>query len=177
MGRKYLSWIAVLLLAMTGLGGCAATVPTEALAMHPQTLAQRQLQTRRFATTDEATVLSACAGLLQDLGFNIESSETRLGLIVGSKDRDATDPGQVVTAIAIAVLFGAEVPIETHQNIAVSIVTHPGGNDMAVRVTFQRIVWNNHNQVSRLEQLNDPEMYQGFFDKLSKAIFLEAQEI
>ncbi|MFG0252082.1 MAG: hypothetical protein ACF8NJ_04325 [Phycisphaerales bacterium JB038] len=145
--------------------------------MNPQTLETRQLQTRKYETTDEAEILSACAGLLQDLGFNLDASETKLGLIVGSKSRDATEAGQVVGAVVVAALFGVNTPVDSHQTIRASIVTRPVYEATAVRVTFNRVVWNTDGRVSRLEALDDAEMYQGFFEKLSKAVFLEAQEI
>ena len=47
----------------------------------------------------------------------------------------------------------------------------------AVRITFQRIVYTNKGFISRSEPLGTPEIYQEFFDKLSKALFLEAQQI
>ncbi len=77
----------------------------------------------------------------------------------------------------MATLFGADVPIDRNQKFRASIVTHPSGGEIAVRVTFQRIVWNDYGQISCLELIEDPEVYQEFFDKLSKAVFLEAHEI
>jgi len=52
-------------------------------------------------------ILSAVAAVLQDLGFNLDESETKLGVVVASKDRDAVEAGQVVGAIVMAALFGA----------------------------------------------------------------------
>ena len=48
-------------------------------------LAQRQLQTRRFDTTDEQKILKTCAALLQDTGFTIDESEAKLGIMIASK--------------------------------------------------------------------------------------------
>lgn len=164
-------------LALAFTSGCAATIPKEALALEETSLERRQLQIRRFDTTDEKKILIASAGLLQDLGFTIDTSETSLGLVVGSKDRDATEPGQVAGAIAYAILTGAVLPIDKNQKILASIVARPTQGQTAVRVTFQRIVWNTSGQITRLEPLDEPEMYQEFFSKLSKAVFLEAHEI
>jgi len=157
--------------------GCSTSIPRSALAMTPETLEERQLQTRRFDTTDEARILSACAGLLQDLGFAIESSETDLGLIVASKNRDATNTGQVVGSVLMAALFGVATPVDDYQKIRASIVTHPGTGGIHVRVTFQRAIWNTDGKISRLERIDDAEIYRQFFEKLSKAVFLEAHEI
>ncbi len=170
--------VAWMLACMVLIGvGCSSTIPKSALAMSPQALEVRQMQTRRYATMDEAKLLSASAGLLQDLGFSIDKSETKVGLISGSKDRDAKDAGQVVGAVLVAALFGVSTPIDDHQKIRASVVTHPSMGATNVRVTFQRVVWNTDGRISRLEQLDDPEMYQEFFSKLSKSVFLEGHEI
>jgi hypothetical protein len=65
------------------------------------------------------------------------------------------------------------------QVIKASVITKPSldGKKTVVRVTFQRIVWNMANQINRVESIKDPIMYQKFYEALSKAIFLEAQQI
>ncbi|MBL7130974.1 MAG: hypothetical protein ISS45_06210 [Candidatus Omnitrophica bacterium] len=175
----------VFILSLT-LVGCTATYPKDFLKLSPDSLKYRQLQTKRYDTQNEEEIIAASAGVLQDLGFTLDDSETELGLVVGSKARDATDAGQVVLA-TFATLLGAlggsssnafEM-IDSVQKIRVSIVTKPSldGSKTLVRVTFQRIVWNKQGDISRMETLNDPELYQGFFERLSKSIFLEAHEI
>ena len=69
-------------------------------------------------------LLSAAAGVLQDLGFNIDESETKLGVIVASKDRSAVTATQVAGAVAMA-LLGAYMPVDKTQKIRVSLVTRP----------------------------------------------------
>ena len=171
---------AVLAVGLLVVAGCQQKIPKEALQLTHESLAQRQAQTRRYDTSDENMLLSASAAVLQDLGFNLDESETKLGLVVASKDRDATEAGQVIAAIFIAALFGAPVPIDRRQKIRASLVTKPfgeTGDQMSVRITFQRIVWNDQGQVSKTEALTEPEIYQEFFSKLSKSVFLEAHKI
>ncbi|MEI8393959.1 MAG: hypothetical protein WCF85_04430 [Rhodospirillaceae bacterium] len=165
-------------LAVGLLAGCQTAIPPEALKLSQESLQLRQLQSRRFDTAEESKLLVASSNLLQDLGFTLEESDTKVGVLVGSKDRDATESGQVAGAIMMAVLFGANMPVDTNQKIRASLVTRPNGpNQTTVRVTFQRTVWNNHNQISKIEGLVEPKMYQEFFDKLSQSVFLTANSI
>jgi hypothetical protein len=157
---------------------CQHRIPEDALALSPESLRDRQLQTRIFETNDEKMLLTASAALLQDLGFTIDESEVALGLIHSERERDVTNKGEVVGKIILGLLFGAPPTWDTRQRVVASLVTKPiDEKRIAVRVTFQHIVWNNQNQVTRLEQINDPEIYQEFFAKLSKSVFLTAHEI
>lgn len=162
------------------MAACQTRIPDAALQLTHESLEQRQLQTRRFDTTDQENLLSASAAVIQDLGFNLDESEAKVGLIVASKDRDATEAGQVVGAILVAAIFGVSTPVDTKQKIRVSLVVRPYGEDAkssAVRVTFQRVVWNSENRISKMETLDDLKLYQEFFSKLSKSVFLEAHNI
>jgi hypothetical protein len=164
---------------------CAGHIPKDALLFKPDTLARRQLQTRRFDTPDEAKVLSVCAGLLQDLGFILDASEPEVGVVVGSKQRSAIEGGQVTAKVLVLLatsVVGAPVnlPIDERQTFRASVVSRRTGeqqSQVAVRVTFQRIVWNDQHAISKLEALDEPEHYQKFFEMLSKALFLEAQDL
>ncbi len=162
------------------LTGCIPSIPKEALQLSAESLKDRQLQTRRYETEDEGKLLSASARLLQDLGFNIDESESKLGVIAASKNRSAVRAGQVVASVFFALLTGVAMPIDRNQRMRASVITRPLGEEgrgTAVRVTFQRIVWNDKNQITKMERLNDPKIYQEFFAKLSKAVFLEAHEL
>ena len=141
---------------------------------------------KQYDTQDEKEIIAACAGVLQDLGFSLDDSESDLGLIVGSKNRDATDAGQVTLAtmsVILSALGGgtsdAFSRIDKTQKIRASIVSKPSldGSKIVVRVTFQRIVWNARGDVSRMETLKDQSLYSGFFERLSKSVFLEAHSI
>ena len=76
------------------LTGC--TVHTDHLyVLNENYLQERQQQTRRFETKDEELILSSSAQVLQDLGFTLTESETKMGLLTASKERDAKNGGQL----------------------------------------------------------------------------------
>jgi hypothetical protein len=161
------------------LAGCAAVTLDKDLNLTPEMFAQRQMQTRRFDTTDEQKILKTCAALLQDTGFNIDESETKLGILTASKERDATDAAQWAVFIVGAV-FGVTIPPDKDQIMKAFVTTRPAGTDgkqVAVRVVFERTVFDTEHRLKKIEALNDPKMYQSFFEKLSKALFLEAHDI
>jgi hypothetical protein len=153
---------------------------SDVLKLEPESMAQRQLQTRKYKTTAEDKIINACVSVLQDSGFTVENTDAKLGTILASKQREAVESGQVAGAIIIAVIFGVAIPIDKNQSMFASIVVSPAAsekNASLVRITFSRLVWNDRGAVSKAERLEDPEVYQTFFTKLSKGLFLEAQSI
>ncbi len=141
---------------------------------------------RQYDTTNEEQILTAVAGVLQDLGFNLDNSETKLGFVAASKKADAKSKGQITGAIfldVLAAMGGGQgnnmAQCDKSQVVKASVITKPSieGKKIVVRVTFQRIVWNMSGQINKVESINDPDIYQKFYDSLSKAIFLEAQKI
>ena len=174
---KILTTLLVAFLLM--LTGCAPKIPKEALMLKPESMQNRQMQTRRFATTDESKILNVSTALLQDMGFTLEEANAPLGVLVASKMRDATDAGNVTLAVVATLLTRRPVAYDKEQKMRASVVTKllPNGKEMSVRVTFQRIVFNTEGQVTTAEAIIEPEVYQEFFSKLSKSVFLEANHI
>ena len=167
--------------------GCAQQTAVErqtAALTSRQTIAERQLSQRRFDTNDEKVLLQASIGVLQDFGFLIEETASGSGLVQASKQRDAVETGQVATQmllVMLAAVAGSRVdPVwERDQKIRVSVVTRPTSDRTSTiaRVTFQRAVWNTKNQLTRIETIEEPKIYQEFFDKLSQTAFLQAHDI
>lgn len=171
----------VLLLGIALLDGCVQVAPEDAMVPAADALSLRQLQTRRFSGISEEKLLAASAGVIQDMGFNIEESETKLGVITGSKQRSGVQAWQLEQRMYQAML-GQPHPDSTVQRFRISVVVRPVSRkkkeDQQIRVTFQRLVWRfKDHTIFEAESLKEPGMYQEFFDKLSKSVFLEAQEV
>jgi hypothetical protein len=176
-----------ILMCALGVAGCNTAPPKDVLKTDENVMKLRSLQSRCYQTKDEKKILSASASALQDMGFTLDESETKLGLIVASKDADATDKAQVAlvtTGIILNALAGSASTnsygeLDDIQKVRASLVTHtsPDKKQVTSRITFQRIVWNKNKQISKMETLNDPKLYQGFYDRLSKSVFLEEHQI
>jgi hypothetical protein len=175
--------------------GCVAhTQPDELFQLNPESAANRAMQTRGFETRDEAELLSASAAVLQDLGFQVEESVREVGFLRATKERSAREHGQDITRFLVFLLSTGlilaqqppiVIPVDLHQKIAATLVTRPVNPEATrqeVRVVFYRVVWKGDGSAGRqpippgeqrMEMLRDPVLYQTFFAKLSKAVFLE----
>ena len=143
-------WIAAALLpAMAGLLGACGSLyarPDVALTLPQKAPERRARETRRFDTTDEVKLLRTSLVLLQDSGYQLAEMDGDLGFFAGFK------PGW------------------DHMSVSTQPVASPR-QGVDVRVTFQTLTWT----LGRLrEPVKDPALYQAFFDRLSKAVFLEA---
>ncbi|MDJ0388959.1 hypothetical protein QMO56_12615 [Roseomonas sp. E05] len=140
-------------------------------APRPDAAEIRERQTTLFPATSEERLLVEATQVLQDLGFTIEESAPRFGVLAGSKDRDAVETPQVVGQVALMVAFavlGAQYnPVwDTDQVIRATLSTRQvSTQETSLRVSFERIVTNNRG-LSRVEELNAPEFSSGFFEKV-----------
>jgi hypothetical protein len=194
-GIRRILLVAAYLATSSQLAGCVThTQPDELFQLKPESAANRAMQTRLFETKDEAELLSASAAVLQDLGFQIEESVREVGFLRATKERSAREYGQDITRFVVFLLSSALIlvqqppivmPVDLHQKIAATLVAKPATQDATrqeVRVVFYRVVWKGEGSSGqqgippgeqRMEMLRDPVMYQTFFAKLSKAVFLE----
>ena len=183
----------VILLLAAMLAGCIQIPrPPDPFRLTAGDARLRSLQTRYFETGDEQMMLSAVTGLLQDTGFNLDESEADLGVLVASKERDAEIEVSALETLEMALDIAAffltddddydydPEPVDDRQRFRASVVTRPIGDDgerIAVRVTFQRTVWNTEGDITANHSVIDPEQYKKFFAMLSTAVFLEAHDL
>ena len=157
--------------------GCVG-IPPDVLKLGPDSSANRELQTRAFRANQEKDVLAASAAVMQDIGFALDESETKLGVLVASREVSAVNSLEVTGQVLLKVLtFGrSDFKYAKRQVVRASLVLRPAAQgEASVRVTFQRRVLDNDGLVIVAEQLNDPRLYEDFFTRLSKSVFLETQ--
>jgi hypothetical protein len=185
--RRLRMAVGSLVLASQVAGCVTHTQPEELFQLKPESAANRAMQTRLFETENDTELLSASAAVLQDLGFQVEESVRELGFLRATKERSAREYGQYISRFFVLVLSMGKVltPMDLHQKISASLVArpiNPEATRQEVRIIFYRVVWKGDGQVDRqyippgqqkMEMLRDPVLYQQFFAKLSKAVFLE----
>ena len=214
MNRLFKRGSALAVAGLIGLTGCVHKIPDGAFDVSPDMMAQRQIESRKFSGISEEEILISSSNVLQDMGFNLENSEVKLGVLTANKQREATNAGEIAGAIIMAALFRVQMPTSKDQTIRVALVIKPAPSEsmigtlysgaskasdpetsksakgkktpapaaevlpesFIVRVTFQRIVRRTDNS-TYAETIKDPELYQEFFDKLSKSVFIEAQKL
>jgi len=178
------------------LSGCVGPMPKVEtfFVLTPESAKYRALQTRMFETSNEKELLSASAAVLQDLGFQIEESAKEVGMLRAAKERGAREYGQEImqSFVFILGLLGQTsiiVPVDVHQQINATLVTRRSETDasrFSVRILFHRSVWKGDGQSDNqyippggqsLDMIVDGKIYQQFFAKLSKSVFLEAHKI
>jgi hypothetical protein len=171
--------------------GCATAVP-QAWTPPVDMLAQRQLQTRQYDFVDEEQVLGACMALLQDMGFQIDEGASRLGVVLGSKMRDMNSltPGERagVALAALGLLAGGYTaplalllvdkmgaqPVRIDVGVFTRIAGE-GGRRVAVRIVFRETAFKD-GRPALPHIVKDETLYREAFDRLSKALVLEARE-
>ena len=176
------------------LAGCAS-IPADALKLGPAPAANRAAQTRTFRADQQSELLAASAGVLQDLGFTLEESETKLGVITASRQLTARRPlngSEVAVNVAGTVFlpyvvgpfaaYRAIAGIKEPQMVRISLVTSAprAGADSTgtIRVTAQRLVYTDERftEVKSAEPLDDPQFYAEFFARLETSALLEKQK-
>ena len=175
---KYMQAVVVASILALGVIACQTGPPKDCLTLPAEASAHRRVQTRVFPTSDEDRLLKAGLGVLQDSGFTIEQSATPCGLIVATRRRDVTEKGKVLASTVLLLFTGIALPLDADQLVTASLATNPVDDQRtAVRITFHQMVWSIYGDLKTSEYMREPEVYQAFFSKLSKSIFLDAHEI
>jgi hypothetical protein len=176
------------LLLMAILGSCAASIPKSALRLQESTLDVRSIQTRILAAPSEIDILTATIAVLQDMEFNVDRIEKPLGVITASKVTDVDSFGEKVGLFFLDMLCNVgsssgcnnSSSAKDEQHITLTMVVLPSlarSDEYAVRITLQRVIYDQINRIKVLERIDDAETYQQIFDNLRKSLYLQVGEI
>jgi len=169
------------------LGACAGNrVPADALRLHESSLELRSKQSRIFEAESEAAILAASVAVLQDMEYNLELIEKPLGVLTASKKVDADSTSQKVGLITLDVLCAMTgsscsnySTASDEQVVTLTLVVTPSlarPNDFVARVTIQYVEFDKMHRVKVRSVIEDPEVYQEIFTKLSQSLFLGGTE-
>ncbi len=137
-------------------------------------LQTREIQTRDFDTTNTKLVMKSMMNVLQDEGFIIKNAVVDLGLLSAEKNIDVENKGQAILA---AMLGDSNARWNKQQIFEASANVSEFGSMTRIRINFQTKTLDNFGCPKDVKIVNDPLYYQKFFDKVSKGIFLQEQEI
>ena len=171
--------------------GACQTLPDDAFRLNESALELREIQTRSYEGVSDIEILSASSGVLQDLGYAIDEIEKELGVLSASKRADATSDAEIVGNVArdladclLTFMLGCDNDAykssKDVQDIRMTLVVLPDletDGQYHVRLTMQRVVWAKSGAIYGQETISDANVYQAFFDKLSKSVFLEQEGV
>lgn len=151
----------------------------------PVTLEARTLESRRYDNVSEKQIAAACIATLQDMGFNLDSSDVELGYVTASKSwtpnlTKRTDTGLSATPDNALYQERYRVTITLRHGVSNEASTSPY---YVVRAVFQesKLSPPSHSGgapiVMNGKTLIDPSIYQDFFKRLSKSLFVEGQAL
>lgn len=166
-------------------------MPGDAFRLSESALATREIQTREYRSMSDKAILSASTAVLQDMGYAIDEIEEPLGVLSASKRADATsgikafgslamDGVKCVFSFMLACNGKNYSKLDDVQDIRLTLISRPqldNENDVVVRITIQRVIWDKKGRLSEQQTITDHQVYASFFDKMSKAVFLEQEGV
>ncbi len=168
--------------------------PKSFFQLSPSSLRYKALQSRIIQAPEARELLSASAAVLQDLGFQIKESAIDAGMLRAVKERSAREYSQEIGRFFVFILgifaqTAILIPVDLHQQIAATLVIHPIDENKSrfdVRIVFHRTLWKGDGTsggqsippgMQTMEMIYNPKIYQEFYSKLSKSVFLEIHQI
>jgi hypothetical protein len=149
------------------IAGCATAPKTEKTQLQI-----REFQTRTYSDVDSKTVMKAMLNVLQDDGFIVENAVPELGLLTATRELDVEDKGKAFWASFFA---GVHARWEKNSIVEASCNVSDIKDGCKVRVNFQQKLLDNRGGIVEINQVDEQEFYQIFFNKVSKSIFIQRQ--
>jgi hypothetical protein len=149
MNRSGVILAVAALACIAALSSCASSPESGVLSSPEGQLKLRSIQSRAYDTTDRLMVLRGVVATLQDLEFMIEAADAALGMVTARK-----------------FLLPRNTPLGSALMLTVTV--RPRGETQ----TLVRV-----NAEFNRRAVDDPEVYQSFFQSLGRSLFMSGQEV
>lgn len=132
----------------------------------------RVIQSREFDTPNLKLVMKTMMNVLQDEGYIIKNAVSDLGLLTAEKQINVEDKAQ---AFLLCCLAGERARWCKQKVLEASANVSEYGTKTKIRINFQIKTFDNAGCVLDIIEVKDPEVYQEFFAKVNKGIFLQEE--
>jgi hypothetical protein len=150
--------------------GCATT----SVAPQKTQLQTREFQTRTYETKDSKMVMKAMLNVLQDEAYIVKNVNVELGFLNASKEIDVESKGEAFWARFLA---GQNARWKKNSIWDVTTNVTEFGEQCRVRVNFQIKTLDNVGNVVAVQPVQDETVYQDFFSKVGKGIFIQKEKL
>lgn len=162
----------ILLLPFVFTACVTATRPPPTQLSQVQT---RQLQTRQYQNITVLDAMKAVSAVLQDEGYTIDSSNTELGLITGSREISDVDTG---TRDAQLFWVGIAKDYRSARKWkATTNIQEIGKNVIRIRISLLEQELNEGGGVIYSQPVVEGKIYQTIFSKMDKSVFLQKNKL
>ena len=148
--------------------------PRHRLDPPPTQLQIREIQSREFDTNDMKLVIKTMMNVLQDDGFIIKNVVSDMGLLCAERHMDIEHKGKIILH---KLVDGDNARWDKLQILEASANVSEFGTNTRVRINFQIKVLDNFGCPKEVKLIQDPKVYQQFFEQVSKALFIQELEI
>jgi len=129
----------------------------------------RQLQVKSYENVKEVIAMKAVLSALQDEGYDIKSSNINLGLIVASMTKDSNGGCNGMGAMMVC-----ERTTVITVNATIQIASNKG---VKVRLSISKRGMSGKGGAMWSRQEHQANVYTRLFDKISKSIFLQKENL
>ena len=166
--------------------GCNSVPSLETSQLTP--LQIRAIETRNYDSQDSKGMLKAVLNVLQDEGFLVDDGNTDLGLLHASRTLGGATTEK--TFGAAIELFGVRTRRTPGSLLTIEATANVSefGNQTKVRLNFQRrdssLLFTGPNansavgdpyRITTATPVTDPRIYQEFFAKVDRGLFIQKQ--
>ena len=131
----------------------------------------RQMQTRQYGIRESKRAIKAVLDVLQDEGFIPREVDADVGYIYAVKEVDVEDGGEKFWAN----FWHGRRDARWRKNSIIECAANVSERSTGVRVrlTFQVKILDNTGRMQSVVTVLDPRIYQDFFSRVGKGVFLE----